>query len=188
MANTDVSICNTSLIMVGADEINSFSDNTAEAKLANSVYTDTKNTLLQYHPWRFSLLQKDLGGELVDTPLFDNWQYKYQLPPDLLRVISLEDDEDYEIFEDALYTNVSPCRVIYQRKAAENELPSYFIRCLNFHLARIFSISLQEDPAKMQMFDNAADKETARARNIDAQQQPNISIPDKNYTLVNIRG
>jgi hypothetical protein len=55
-------------------------------------------------------------------------------------------------------------------------------------LAKLFSISLQEDPAKMQIFDQAADKETARARSIDAQQQPNITIPDKNFTLVNIRG
>lgn len=188
MANTDVSVCNTALIMVGADEINSFSDNTAEAKLAAAVYADTKNTLLQYHPWRFSLIQKDLGGELTAAPLFDKWKYRYQLPPDLLRIIQLEDQENYEIYEDELYTNASPCRVVYQRKVNESEMPSYFIRCLNFHLARIFSISLQEDSTKMQMFDNAADKETARARNIDAQQQPNISIPDRNFTLVNLRG
>jgi hypothetical protein len=184
---TSVGICNTALLMVGADEINSFSDNTTEAKLCSSVYADTKKTLLQYHPWRFSLKQVDLGGELVTDPLF-KWQRQYQLPADLLRVISMEDDGDYEIYGDKLYTDVSPCRIVYQMNMTENKMPSYFIRCLNFHLARIFAISLQEDSGKMEMFDRAADKETARARSIDAQQQPNISIPEKNFSFLNVRG
>lgn len=187
MSNTDVKICNAALIMVGADEINSFVDNTNEAKICSAVYLDTKQTLLQYHPWRFSLRQLDLGGELVADPLF-KWERQYQLPADLLRVISLENDADYEIYQDKIYTNVNPCRLVYQYKVPEGKMPSYFVRCLQFQLARIFSISLQEDSGKMTMFDNAADKETARARSIDAQQQPNVSIPERNYSFVNVRG
>lgn len=187
MATTDISICNSGFIMIGADEINSFSDATAEAKLANSVYTTTKETLLQYHPWRFSLAQKDLGGALVGTPPF-GWKYKYQLPADLLRVISVDGNPDYEVYDDNIYTNENTCKIVYQRKVSEADMPSYFVRCLNFHLARIFTMSLQEDSGKMQLFDQAADKETARARSIDSQQQPNRKIPDNNYTLLNIRG
>ena len=184
---TDISNCNTALIMVGADDINSFEDNTLQAKLCKNVYTDTKQTLLQYHPWRFSLKQKDLGGSLVTKPLF-KWKNQFQLPADLLRIISIKDNEDYEVYENKILTDSSTCQIIYQYKVSESQMPSYFVRALQFHLARIFAISLQEDPAKMQMFDQAADKETARARSIDAQQQPNTSIPEKNFSLVNIRG
>jgi hypothetical protein len=188
MATTDISVVNGALIMVGADDINTLNDNTMEAKLAKSVYTDTKQMLLQYYPWRFSLKQIDLGGALVAPPLFAKWKYKYKLPADTLRIISLENEEDYEVFEDEVYTNVNPCRIIYQFKISETDMPSYFIRSLQFHLARIFSISLQEDKSKMDIFDKMADKETARARQIDAQQQPNPSIPERNYSLLNIRG
>jgi hypothetical protein len=188
MATTDISIVNGSLVMVGADDINSFTDNTLEARLAKSIYTDTKQTLLQYYPWRFSLKQADIGGALVDEPLFTKWKYKFTLPADLLRVISLENDEDYEVFEDGLYSNVTPCKLIYQFKISEQDMPSYFIRALQFHLASLFSISLQEDKNKMDLFDKRADKETARARQIDAQQQPNPKIPEKNFSLLNIRG
>ena len=187
MAKTDISICSSALIMVGADEINSFDDATAEAKLASSVYTDTKNTLLQYHPWRFSLTQADLGGALLESPTF-NWKYKHQLPPDILRIISIYGGQDYEVFEDNIYTNSNTCKIIYQRAVAEKDMPSYFVRSLQFHLARIFAISLQEDVGKMDMFDRSADKETRRARNIDSQQQPNSSIPDNNYSAINVRG
>ncbi len=187
MATTNISICNSALILVGADEINSFSDATAEAKLANSVYTDTKQTLLQYHPWRFSLKQKDLGGALVTTPTFD-WKYQHQLPSDLLRVIHLYGNDDYQIFGDKIYTNNSTCKMVYQADVLESEMPSYFIKAFQFQLARLFSMSLQEDINKMQAFDQAADKEMMRAKNIDSQQQPNQKIPDTNYSMLNIRG
>lgn len=187
MATTDISIINTALLMIGANDINSLSDATAEAKLANSVYQDIKNSLLQYNPWRFSLKQKDLGGALVSDPLF-KWEKQYQLPSDLLRVINLEGDAPYEIYEDKICTDVSPCRIVYQANIQEKDFPSYFVRCLNFHLASTFAVSLLDDAAKMQMFEQRADKETARARNIDAQQQPNSRISDVNYSLINVRG
>lgn len=172
--------------MVGANDINSFADNTIEAKLCNSVYDDTKKTLLQYHPWRFSLKQYDLGGALVAEPEFD-WDYKYQLPSDLLRIIRMEKDADYEIFGNTLYTNETTAKIIYQFEPDEVDLPSYFIRALQFHLARLFAMSLQEDVNKMSIFDKASDKETARARQLDAQSQPNMKIPEKNYSLINVR-
>lgn len=187
MATTDIGICNAGLIMVGADEINSFSDNTFEAKLANSVYTETKETLLQYYPWRFSLKQKDLGGALSAPPEF-KWDYQYQLPSDCLRIIQLQYEENYEIYGRQIYTNASPCKIIYQRNVSEPDLPSYFVRSLQFHLARIFAMSLQEDPNKWTIFDRAADKETARARQLDAQQQPNQRIPDIAFSALNVRG
>jgi hypothetical protein len=116
------------------------------------------------------------------------WDRKYQLPANVLRIINLEDNEEYEVFEDKLFTNVATARIVCQINTPEKDLPSYFIRALQFNLARLFAMSLQEDLAKMKMFDQSADKETARARNIDAQQQPNISIPDKNYTFLTVRG
>lgn len=187
MATTDVSICNTALIMVGANDINSFTENTVEAKLASNVYERTKFTLLQYHPWRFSLKQVDLGGALTASPLF-KWTYKYKLPADTLRVINIKDNFDYETFEQReLYTDVNPCQIVYQKKVAEQDMPAYFVRALEFHLARLFAISLQEDAGKMDIFERSADKETARARSIDAQQQPNIGIPDVNYSTILVR-
>lgn len=188
MAQTDVKICNAALVMVGSDGvINSFSDNTVEASLASNVYEDTRDTLLQYHPWRFSLKQVDLGGNLVTDPLF-KWKKQYQLPADLLRIIQLENEEDYEIYGNKLYTNTDTCRIIYQYKVLESQMPSYFVRALHFHLARIFAISLQEDVNKMQLFEQAADKETKRARSIDSQQQPNSQIASRNYSFLNVRG
>lgn len=187
MTATDISICNAALLMSGADDINSFSDNTTEAKLCNSVYQDTKKMLLQYHPWRFSLAQKDLGGALVATPEFE-FRYQYQLPTDFLRMLYIKDDVGYKIYGTKIYTDNPTCVIVYQVDVSESAMPAYFVRCLQFHLAKIFTLSLQEDLDKMSMFDRAADKEVARARSIDSQQQPNTEISLVNYTLLNVRG
>lgn len=173
--------------MIGANDINSFSDNTNEAKVASSIYEDTKLTLLQSHPWRFSLVQADLGGALTTEPLF-KYKYQYQLPADLLRIIELDGNMDYEIFGDKLYTDSSVCRIVYQFKVSESKMPNYFKRALQFELARIFSMSLQEDAVKMTVFDTAAQKELVRARSIDSQQQPNKFISEVNYSMLNVRG
>lgn len=187
MTTTSVSICNAALLMVGADDINSFSDSTTEAKLCNALYEDTRNTVLQYHPWVFSLKQIDLGGATTTAPLFD-YKYSYQIPSDALRIVAAEDSTEYAIYGDKIHSNTSPKQIIYQALVAEDDMPSYFVRTLQLYLARYFCISLQEDVNKSSMFMQAADKELIRARNIDSQQQTPLNIPDKNYTFINVRG
>lgn len=184
---TDVSICNAALLMIGADDINSLSDNTVNAKVCNALYADTRSLVLQYHPWRFSLKQTDLGGAVTASPLFD-WTYSFQIPVDALRIITMEKSADYEIYGDKIYSNKQITRIIYQALIDENKMPSYFVRVLQFQMAKLLSMSLQEDAAKMKMFSDAADKELVRARNIDSQQQVAVAIPDTNFTFINVRG
>ena len=186
MATTDKSLCNSALLLIGAEEINSFDDNTLSAKLAKQLYATTKDSVLQSFPWRFSLKQKDLGGRLVAQPIFD-WQYQYQLPADLLRMIAMQDDRPYEIYGDKIYTDELACKIIYQVKTDEAEMPAYFQRALEFQLARLFAMSLQEDMQKANLFDSLAQKEIVKARGIDSQQQPNSFISDVTYSTINVR-
>ena len=187
MTTTGVSICNSALLMVGSDDINSFEDATIEAKVCKSIYEDTVQLLLQLHPWRFSLKQRDLGGKLSTDPEF-KWANRYQLPSDMLRVIAIQGNVDYEIFGDMLYTDAGTAKIVYQARPDEQDMPSYFVRALQFHLASIFTLSLQEDARKAGAFDARADKETVRAKSIDTQQQTASSIPEENFSLLNVRG
>lgn len=185
MATTSTSLCNTALLLVGADVINSFSDNTASAQLANQVYSNTKESYLQSYPWMFSLKQAQLG-QLLEEPLF-KWKYQYQLPNDFLRMLYMKDDAPYEIVGDKIYTDQKECIVLYQYNVIESEMPAYFVRAFEFQLARIFAISLQEDINKTTLFDQMATKENVKARSIDSQQKPNTFIPLVNYTTINVR-
>lgn len=188
MARTAITICNSALLLVGADEISSLSDTSNEGKLANALYEDVKDSLFQSYPWRFSLLQADLGAATGSTPVIETWSEIFTLPADLLRVISIEDNQPYEVYGDEIYKNGSTCKIVYQKDVGEDEMPAYFVKALNYHLAAVFAISLQEDVNKMRMFEQMAEKETQKARAIDAQQQPNSGIQDTEFSLVNVRG
>jgi hypothetical protein len=90
--------------MIGVDEISSFDDETREAKLCTNLYPTTRDSLLQQHPWRFSLGQASLA-RLVDTPLY-GYDYAYQLPAGFLRV-TLKQSEAIFLFMRTLFTLIN---------------------------------------------------------------------------------
>ena len=182
---TDVSICSAALVMVGADEINSFDDETRESKLCGILYETTLQNVLTEHPWRFSLGRVELA-ELEDTPLF-GYTKAFQLPPDRLRLISMETPTAYEVFEDKLYTNVDPVRITYQFQPVESKFPPYFVRLMEFEMACLLAGALAEDESKLKIFRDLADIQKRKARNLDSQQQPSRAIRDSNHVLTQVR-
>lgn len=184
---TEVSICNSALLLNGGNEVTSLSEDSTEAKLCSSIYTDEKQSLLQSYPWRFSISMADLGGPVVTAPLF-KWKYQYQLPSDFLRLLQMEEEAEYEIYGDKIYTDNSTCKIIYQANVTEQKMPAYFIVVLKMRMATLLSMSLHEDSTKFQLFEAAAQKEMMRARAVDSQQQISKQIPQKNFTFLNVRG
>ena len=183
--NTDISICSAALLMVGSDEINSFSDETREAKLCGNLYYIVLDDLLSRHPWHFSLAQVQLA-QLVDTPLFD-YQYAYQLPVDMLRLIKEENAYRYEIYENKLYTDQDTVKVSYQFRPAENTFPPYFVKLLTLELASVLAVSLAEDESKMKLFAEMSQSYERKARNTDSQMQPSRAIRQQNHILTQVR-
>lgn len=182
--SSDISICTSALLMIGADEISSFDDETREAKLCANLYPTTRDSLLQQHPWRFSLGQSSLA-RLVDTPLY-GYDYAYQLPSGFLRVIEAERG-DFAIYEDVIYSNQPSLNITYQFRPAETSMPAYFTRVLELKMSEILAVSVSEELAKSNVFAEKVRQEVIRARSIDSQQQTNFEIESNNFLLTEIR-
>jgi hypothetical protein len=183
---TDVSICTSALLMVGADEIESFVDETREAKLCAQIYPTTKTKLLQSFPWRFSLGQVQLA-QLATTPLYE-YDHAYQLPAGFLRIIEINSPSyDYKIFEDKLYTNADTVYVTYQFDPGEEDFPEYFTRLLELEMASLLSVSLLEDLDKSKLFGQEARRQALQSRSVDSQSQPNEALDDVNFDLIQVR-
>ena len=60
-SNSDIDIASRALILIGADQITSFSANSTEALVANNVYEDTVRTSLCASRWRFASNQAQLN-------------------------------------------------------------------------------------------------------------------------------
>ena len=69
MATNSVDICNTALILNGAQTINSLSDDSKGAKLCNKEYDKVRQAVLTEHPWNFAMSRKELA-QTVNVPVF----------------------------------------------------------------------------------------------------------------------
>src|SRR3954447_16636716 len=55
MALTPIGLCSRALIKIGAGSITSFNDGTAEAEVADALYSSTRDALLSANSWSFAL-------------------------------------------------------------------------------------------------------------------------------------
>lgn len=94
MASSDVDVCNSALIHLGAGLITSLSDNTDEARSCNQFYTGALDAVLTQTNWNFATTQAELS-KLTATPLF-KYGFKYVLPVDpyCLKVLGMENPEE----------------------------------------------------------------------------------------------
>ena len=187
---TDVEIVNSALIQMGADEITSFTDEVREAKVANQIYKEVKDTMLQKYPWRFSLELRQLSQDANTVDFADEFgfQFSYVIPAESLRVIRINQPTDnYIVVGDRILSNVEPVYVESQFDVSPINWPGYFRNALVLELAARFSISIAEDSGKYALFQQKADLELARARNIDAQEQPVPDVGENNFLLTFVR-
>jgi len=167
---SSVEICNLALYLVGSERISSLSENTKRAKICNDLYVIVRDSFLGSHPWNFAVRRVELA-KTATTPEF-GFEYEYQLPADILRVLTLEhDDILYRIEGDKLLSNEATMKIEYVAKEEDtSKYPSYFIDAFSAKLAVRLSYPLvQSNELKTELRDHA--KELFRdARLYDAQE------------------
>lgn len=120
MAASDVAICNIALGKLGAKTITSLTEDNKSARACNKYYTHVRDLVLRAHDWNCASVYVSLGS-LADTPIADDWDYRYQLPVDpyCLAVREMPDAKTapYKIVGHILYTNETPPIIIrYTRR------------------------------------------------------------------------
>ena len=60
-ANSAIDIVSRALVLIGAEPITSFTENTTEALVANNMYEDAVRTALSTARWRFATQQATLA-------------------------------------------------------------------------------------------------------------------------------
>tara|TARA_R110002020_G_scaffold427502_1_gene636888 strand:+ start:642 stop:1232 length:591 start_codon:yes stop_codon:yes gene_type:complete len=192
MATTKVDICSTALVMIGANAITSFSDDSTEANVCNVVYEDILKSSLTRHRWRFATEQKQLSL-LTATPT-GRYSYAYQLPtsPELLQLITLTVNDfviPYERYGDKVFldnygsSNSVICDYIF--KQDESEFPPHFILALEYSLASLFAGSIARDSGMIRQFSDMAERQYLIAKNIDSAERTTKVLDQSRY--INLR-
>jgi len=184
------SICNLALANIGQEaNIQSFEDDTEEARFCGQFYDPERRFLLQTVPWRFAL--KDVTLAELDDELSPTYDFIYQVPDDLLQPIQLYIEgtgsqtinrqqiypTQFELIGDSIQSSrpATCLRYIHDFQNAA-KFDTLFIDTLTWKIAAKLAMVLSGDmqlssQAEQQYVRRLAD---AKARNASAARKPNI--------------
>jgi hypothetical protein len=173
VAVSEVSICNSALVKVGAQRIIALTDSNERARLCSEQYVKNRDELLRSHPWNFALKRVALSP-LDPVPLFD-WDNQFALPIDCLRVLrtDLGDDEGgaWKVEGRYLMANTDTISIQYIAKITDpTKFDSVFTETLACKIAADISYSLVQNVALSQKLEATYESKLRMARSFDAQE------------------
>ena len=173
------------LILIGDTSINDLIGDDRRKNVARNLYTNIVSNELTKHRWGFARTKGQLSL-LVAKPLDGEWTSAYELPSDLLVLIKLHPNTNYQVYGSTVYCNTNQalyCDYIYS--APEAEWPAYFSKMIEYALARDFSTSIRDSSASRGEMAAEYENASRMARYTDSQQHP--QTPIQNHPLINAR-
>ena len=170
-----IDICNQGLVLIGANTIASFTDNTTESKVANQLYETTLRSMLTKARWRFATKQAQLS-KLATNPL-DKWDSAYQIPNDAILIHTLTVSDNVIVFDrynEELFTNTGTSDTVvchYTYQPHEAEFPDYFTQALVFELASLFAGAIARNDNLSILYQKRAQQQLVLARSMESQTQ-----------------
>jgi hypothetical protein len=173
--NSPLDICARALVLIGAEPLTSFEDQTTEALVASNMYEDVARASLLNTRWRFATDQAVLN-RLSAAPT-GRYDAAYQLPSATLMVHAVTENDypiEYQRYGDKIYCDVSEPSVLicdYTFRAVEVDWPAYFSLAVQFSMASVFATSIARDSSLANMFEERSRNQMTKARTLDSQQQ-----------------
>jgi hypothetical protein len=180
MTDSKFDICSQALVLVGANTVNSFDENTTESKVSGQLYESTLENLLTRCRWRFASKQQQLS-KLTTNPL-GRYDSAYQVPSDALQMhtVSLSDSIiEYDRYGNEIYADTSASDILiadYTFQPSEADFPPYFKQALVFELASLFAGAIARNDTLSQLYSNKATIQLTVAKGQDSQAQTNRRV------------
>lgn len=182
MAFSKEQIASNALVLLGDEPISSFTQSGAGAQTAAALYESSYLSMLSSHRWNFAT-KKAVLARLSEAPT-NEYAFKYQLPTDIVMLITTMPSSDYRVLGDKLYSNFPTAQIDYIWKVTEDQFPAYFVASFEFYLAAKFAIPVTEDINKAEVMKRFYEIESRRARYADSQSAPIVPILDDPYIRV----
>ena len=175
VANTPIKICSRASLLIGGDEIQSFTDGTAESSVCDAMYEDIAQSALTNSRWRFATNQMVLN-RLASAPT-GRWDAAYQLPSDMIMLSGLTVNDlaiPYDLYGSKAYCNVSSNQSViadYVFRADESTWPPYFTTAVEYMMASVLAVSVARDSTLAGLMEQKSDYLLRQARRLHSQQQ-----------------
>ena len=175
MADSKFDICNKAMVLVGANIISSFTQNTTESKVASQLYEATLENLITRCRWRFASKQSQLSKNTTNPDA--RYESSYALPNDALVIhtVTVADDViKYDRYGQNLFTDTTSSDIViadYTFQPSESDFPPYFKQTLVFELASLFAGAIARNDQLSELYHKRAIAQLAIAKGLDAQAQ-----------------
>jgi len=182
--STQLDICNSALIKLGAELITTIDDNNKRAKLCKSQYQKIKRKMLNETPWNFAIKREELE-ENGDTPLF-GFGYSFDLPSDFIRGLDFETiKREWQREGKTILADDSTVKIRYIADVAEDLFSPTFEEVLALNLAYELSYAMVQSTAFREALLVDSERLLAKARSYDAQE--GTPTPFMEDTYLNVR-
>ena len=187
--SSKIEICNMALVEIGAEPIASFNEDSEAARQCNTLYDQTRLTVLEEHKWNFT--QRKVALASVDVPSgYSQYSYAYSYPSDALLVHKIYDSTDNEAeFEvdmskvetvrtRLIFTDQEAAIAVYTADVEDTALfGPLFVETLKYYLASKLAYSLGKNfrtqQTMLQLYDVFLNK--AKTKNAKENHKPQKS-------------
>jgi len=173
MAST-VDICNGALNQLGATTILSLTEDSKNARLCNSRFTQVRDGVFRSHPW--NCLQKRI--ELAQDTTAPAWGFKfaYTLPADCLRLLRILDfDSNYKVEGRKILSNTETMKILYIGRVTDpNEYDESLRETLSAALAADIAFAVTSNNTTVTNMYNLFQDKLKDARFVDSTEGQNL--------------
>lgn len=167
---SQVDIANLALFKIGKKAILTLDDASDEARVCKLMYQTVLEGVLRSHKWRFAMKQAGPLAADVEAPTW-RYQYRYPLPPDCLRVVRVNADEDgnsWEIQGQSILTDQVTPYIEYIYRVTNTALfDALFVQAFVEALATEIAIPLTNTPTLVSLSSQAYAAKIQEARTTD---------------------
>jgi len=169
-----VDICNGALNQLGATTILSLTEDSKNARLCNSRYTQVRDALFRSHPW--NCLQKRVQIAADTTAPAWGFSFAYTLPADCLRLLKILDyDSNYKVEGRKILSNTSSMKILYVARVTDpNEYDELLRETLSASLGADIAFGVTSNNQTASNMYNLFKEKLKDARFVDSTEGQNI--------------
>lgn len=175
---TGVSICSNALLMLGANTINSFDDDSDRARIASNLWPSFVDSILRKHYWNCAKQQVILSPDET-APAFD-WDYQFTLPSDWVRTLQVGKAGLPDDFEQVGRKLLMATNVLYLTYISNDvtQYDSELVNVLELGMAARMAYAITQSAALQELKIKEYMDALRSAKAIDGQDEPPTEFPD----------
>jgi len=185
--SSNIDIANAALIKLGAQTINSFTDDTTESIAVNALWDISLNATLREYPWKFATKRSDSIARTASAPHF-KYKYEYTLPSDCVRLIKVYEDSDYKLEGRNIITSKEECYIKYIYQNTDTALwDASFIELMVIKLAYELAYTIPRSGSMVDRMHALYQKQLIEARDADSSEQIADDFGQFESSLISVR-